>query len=89
MDPYILALMEDGLDEVLQNEWTVSDGDALMDSEDEADLLAASRCSDQYGGNPTLHSQYGTNCADMSLERRCGRTACRSFSPYPAKAYRW
>lgn len=51
MDPYILALMEDGLDEVLQNECTVSDGDALMDSEDEADLLAASRCSDQYGGN--------------------------------------
>lgn len=52
MEPYIRALIEnDGLDEVLAEEWTASQGEALMNPEDEMDLLVASRRSDQYGGN--------------------------------------
>ena len=54
MDPYIRALIEnDGLEEVLAEEleWTASQGEELMDSDDEFDLLAASRRADQYGGN--------------------------------------
>ena len=52
MHPYIRALIKnDGLDEVLAEEWTASQGEALMDPNDEMDLLAASRRSDQYGGN--------------------------------------
>ena len=50
MDPYIRALIEnDGLEEVLADEleWTASQGEELMDSDDEADLLAASRRADQ------------------------------------------
>ena len=48
MDPYIRVLIEnDGLDEVLAEEWTASQGEALMDPNDEMDLLAASRRSDQ------------------------------------------
>ena len=50
MDPYIRALIEnDGLEEVLAEvqEWTVSQGEELMDSDDELDLLAASRRADQ------------------------------------------
>ena len=54
MDPYIRALIEnDGLEEVLAEEleWTASQGEDLMDPEDELDLLAASRRADQYGVN--------------------------------------
>ena len=54
MDPYILALMNDSLDSFLEDgtEWTPSQGEKLMDSDDETDLLIASRQSDQQGGNP-------------------------------------
>ena len=54
MDPYILALMDDSLDSFLEDEteWTPSQGEELMDSDDETDLLIASRQSDQQGGNP-------------------------------------
>ena len=54
MGLYIRALIEnDGLEEVLAGvqEWTVTQGEELMDSDDELDLLAASRRADQYGGN--------------------------------------
>ena len=54
MDPYIRALIENyGLEEVLAEEleWTASKGEELMDSDDEFDLLAASRRADQQGGN--------------------------------------
>ena len=54
MDPYIRALIEnDGLEEVLAEEleWTASQGEELMDSDDELDLLAALRRADQHGGN--------------------------------------
>ena len=54
MDPYIRVLIEnDGLEEILaeQLEWTASQGEDLMDPEDELDLLAASRRADQYGRN--------------------------------------
>ena len=49
MDPYIRALMEDGLEEVLADdlEWMASQGEELMDSDDEAELLSAARRSDQ------------------------------------------
>lgn len=45
MDPYIRALMEDGLEEVLADEleWTASQGEHLMDLDDEPDLLSAAR----------------------------------------------
>ena len=46
MDPYIRALIEnDGLEEMLAEEleWTASQGEALMNPEDDLDLLAASR----------------------------------------------
>ena len=59
MDPYIRALIEnDGLEEVLADEleWTASQGEELMDSDDEADLLAASRRADQQGGNPLFRT---------------------------------
>ena len=54
MDPYILALMNDSLDSFLEDEteWTPSQGEELMDSDDETDLLIASLQSDQQGGNP-------------------------------------
>ena len=51
MDPYIRALMEDGLDEVLAD-WSEKDGLALMESEDEEELVRASRRAEQQGGNP-------------------------------------
>ena len=51
MEPYIRALMEDGLDVVLAD-WTENDGNELMDSEDEEELLRASRRAEQQGGNP-------------------------------------
>ena len=56
MDPYIRALMEDGLDSLLEEipDWTVSQGEELIDSEDESDLLIAARRADQQGGNPLL-----------------------------------
>ena len=43
MDPYIRALMEDGLDSLLEEipDWTASQGEELIDSEDESDLLIA------------------------------------------------
>ena len=56
MDPYIRALMEDGLDEVLA-EWNEKDGLALMPSEDEEELVRASRRADQQGGNPLFAVQ--------------------------------
>ena len=54
MDPYIRALMEDGLEEMLADELerTASQGEELMDSDDEAELLSAARRSHQQGGNP-------------------------------------
>ena len=51
MDPYIRALMEDDLDEVLA-EWSEKDGLELMESGDEEELLRASRRAEQQGGNP-------------------------------------
>ena len=51
MKPYIRALMEDGLDEILAD-WSEEDGLELMDSEDEEELLRASRRAEQQGGNP-------------------------------------
>ena len=54
MDPYIRALIEnDGLEEMLAEEleWTSSQGEALMNPEDDLDLLATSHRADQYGGN--------------------------------------
>ena len=46
--------MNDSLDSFLEDEteWTPSQGEELMDSDDETDLLIASRQSDQQGGNP-------------------------------------
>ena len=38
-------------------EWTEMEGCELMDSEDEAELLRASRRSDQQGGNPLFAVQ--------------------------------
>ena len=54
MDPYILALMNDSLDAWLAKvpDWTSSQGDELMESDDENDLLIAARRADQQGGNP-------------------------------------
>ena len=54
MDPYIRALMNDGLDSLLEEipDWMASQGEELMDSEDESDLLIAVRRADQQGGNP-------------------------------------
>ena len=54
MDPYIRALMDDSLDSWLAEvpEWTSSQGDELMPSDDEADLLIAARRAEQQGGNP-------------------------------------
>ena len=46
--------MNDGLDSLLEEipDWTTSQGEELMDSEDESDLLIAARRADQQGGNP-------------------------------------
>ena len=54
MDPYILALMNDLLDSWLADvpDWTSSQGEELMDSDDENKLLIAARRADQHGGNP-------------------------------------
>ena len=54
MDPYILALMDNSTDAWLADvpDWSSSQGDELMNSDDENDLLIASRHSDQQGGNP-------------------------------------
>ena len=54
MDPYIRALMNDGLDYLFEEipDWTASQGEELMDSEDESNLLIAARRADQQGGNP-------------------------------------
>ena len=54
MDPYIRAIMNDGLDSLLEEipDWTASQGEELMESEDESDLLIAARRADQQGGNP-------------------------------------
>ena len=51
MEPFILALMEDGLEAALAD-WSETDGNELMDSEDEEELLMASRRAEQQGGNP-------------------------------------
>ena len=56
MDPFILSLMQDGLDGVLAD-WTENDGNELMDSDEEEDLLIASRRADQQGGNPLFSIQ--------------------------------
>ena len=56
MDPFILSLMQDGLDDVLAD-WTENDGNELMDSDEEEELLIASRRSDQQGGNPMFSVQ--------------------------------
>ena len=54
MDPFILALMNDSLDSWMAEvpDWSASQGDELMESEDESDLLIAARRADQQGGNP-------------------------------------
>ena len=54
MDPFTKALMEDGLDEWLAviPDWTESQGNELMESDEEEDLLIASRRAEQQGGNP-------------------------------------
>ena len=48
MDPYIHALMNDGLDSLLEEipDWTTSQGEELKDSEDDSDLLIAARRAD-------------------------------------------
>ena len=52
MDPYIRALMEDGLDEVLAD-WDENEGLKLMeDGVDEGELIRATRRAEQQGGNP-------------------------------------
>ena len=69
MDPYIHALMNDGLDSLLEEipDWTTSQGEELMDAEDESDLLIAAHRADQQGGNPLF-------CVNMERVR-----APRSF----------
>ena len=54
MDPFTIALMEDRLDGLLAEilDWTESDSNELMDSDEEEELLIASRRADQQGGNP-------------------------------------
>ena len=54
MDPFILAVMNDSLDSWMAEvpDWSASQGDKLMESEDESDLLIAARRADQQGGNP-------------------------------------
>ena len=54
MDPHIRALMEEWLDSLLEEipDWTTSQGEELMDSEDDSDLLIAARRAEQQGGNP-------------------------------------
>ena len=54
MDPYILALMNDSLDSWLADvpDWTSRQGEELMDSDDENELLIAARRADQHGRNP-------------------------------------
>ena len=52
MEPYIRALMEDALDEILVD-WDENDGLELMeDGVNEEDLVRASRRGEQQGGNP-------------------------------------
>ena len=51
MDPFILTLTQDDLDDMLAP-WSASQGDALMDSDDDDALLAVARRPDQQGGNP-------------------------------------
>ena len=51
MDPFILTLTQDGLDDVLAP-WSASQGDVLMDSDDDEALLAVARRADQQGRNP-------------------------------------
>ena len=46
MDPFILTLTQDGLDDVLAP-WFASQGDVLMDSDDDEALLAVARRADQ------------------------------------------
>ena len=45
--------MNDGLDSLLEEipDWTASQREELMDSEDESELLIAARRADQQGGN--------------------------------------
>ena len=54
MDPFTIALMQDGLDGLLAEipDWTENDSNELMDSDEEEELLIASRRADQQGGNP-------------------------------------
>ena len=51
MDPFILTLTQDGLDDVLAP-WSASQGDVLMDSDDDKALLGVTRQADQQGVNP-------------------------------------
>ena len=51
MDPFILTLTQDGLDDVLAP-WSASQGDTLMESDEDEALLAVARRADQQGGNP-------------------------------------
>ena len=46
--------MNDGLDSLLEEipDWMASQGEELMDSEDESDLLIAACRAEQQGGNP-------------------------------------
>ena len=46
--------MNDGLDSLLEHipDWTASQADELMDTDDESDLLVAARRADQQRGNP-------------------------------------
>lgn len=54
MDPFMIALMEDGLDELLAEvpDGTESQGNEWMNSDDEEELLMASHRAEQQGGNP-------------------------------------
>ena len=73
MDPFIRALMEDGLDSLLEEipEWTASQGDELMESEDESDLLIAARRADQQGVESLVCCQHGTSESAPFFSPRC------------------
>ena len=89
MDPYIRALMEDGLDSLLEeiSDWTASQGEELIDSEDESDLLIAARRADQQGGNPLFAvnmqrvSPIFSRATTPTEWRISGRSGCRSRPP--------
>ena len=73
MDPYILTLMNDSLDAWMAEvpEWSSSQGEELMASEDENDLLIAARRAEQQGGNPLFaKNKPGSKSFEQLLKKR-------------------